>query len=105
MMDSWYRLLHVWRLEAYRVTGVLAYPELTLYYVKTTLAGQHIALRVDAAMRQFVVEVDGRAVQRLAMKGLGVGLVPFATFVDRLCGEARTIRSAAYGQMVQHRLL
>jgi hypothetical protein len=62
------------------------------YYVKVALAGQHIALRVDAFAGQFVVEANGREVQRLAIKGLGVGLLPFATFVDRLCAEARTLR-------------
>ncbi len=62
------------------------------YYVKVALAGQHIALRVDAPAGQFVVEADGREVQRLAIKGIGVGLLPFTTFVDRLCAEARTLR-------------
>jgi len=62
------------------------------YYVKVALRKQHVALRVDAAAGQFVVEVDGRAVQRLAIKGLGRGTLPFTTFVEQLCAEARTIR-------------
>jgi hypothetical protein len=60
------------------------------YYVKAALAKQHVALRVDAEVGQFVVEADGREVQRLAIKGLGVGMLPFATFVERLCSEAHT---------------
>ncbi len=62
------------------------------YYVKAALRKQQVALRVDADVSQFVVEADGREVQRLPIKGLGQGTLPFATFVDRLCAEARTTR-------------
>ena len=55
--------------------------------------GQQIALRVDAAAGQFVVEADGREVQRLAIKGIGVGTLPFASFLKQLCAEARTLRT------------
>ncbi len=41
-----------------------------------------------------MVEADGREVQRLAIKNIGVGTLPFATFVDRLCAEARTLRTS-----------
>ncbi len=63
------------------------------YYLKVALAKHAVALRVDAAHGQFVVEADGREVQRLAIKGLGVGTLPFATFVERLGVEARTLRT------------
>jgi hypothetical protein len=65
-------------------------------YVKAALAKQHVALRVDADLGQVVVEVDGREMQHLAIKGLGQGTLEIATFVDRLGTEARTIRSAAW---------
>ncbi len=69
------------------------------YYVKVALAKQHVALRVDAHAGQFVVEADGQEVQRLAIKGLGVGRLPFATFVERMCTDARTRRPApAFGR-------
>ena len=71
------------------------------YYVKTALAKQQVALRVDAEVGQFVVEADGREVQRLAIKGLGVGKLPFATFVERLCSDSRTLhrtRPVPFGQ-------
>ena len=58
------------------------------YYVQAALVKQPVALRVDAAAGQFVVEANGRAVQRLAIKGLGQGMLPFATFVERLCATA-----------------
>jgi len=60
------------------------------YYVKTTLAKQAVAMRVDADAGQFVVEANGQEVQRLAIKGIGQGVLPFTTFVERLCGNART---------------
>ena len=63
------------------------------YSIKTACIGQQVALRVDAALSQFVVEAGGREVQRLAIKNIGVGMLPFATFVDRLCAEARTLRT------------
>jgi hypothetical protein len=63
------------------------------YYVTAKLVKQHIALRVDAPAGQFVVEVGGQEVQRLTIKGIGVGSLPFATFIDRLCTEARTLRA------------
>ena len=65
------------------------------YYVKTALRKQHVALRVDAEMGQFVVEADGLAVQRLAIKGIGQGVLLFDIFVDRLCAEARTVKRTA----------
>ncbi len=77
----------------------------TSYYVKTALAKQAVTLRVDAAANQFVVEANGHEVQRVAIKGLGVGMLPFATFVERLCADARTWRAATYGPVMQHRLL
>ena len=59
------------------------------YYVKAALARQHVVLRVDAALRQFVVEANGREIQRLLIKGLGHGTLLFALFVDRLCADTR----------------
>ncbi len=74
------------------------------YYVKMGLAKQLVGLRVDAARGQFVVDADGWEVQRLAIKGLGIGRLSFTSFVEHLCAEARTLRSAAYAQAGQHRL-
>ncbi len=42
-----------------------------------------------------MVEADGREVQRLAIKNIGLGTLPFATFVERLCAEARTVKIIA----------
>jgi len=74
------------------------------YYLKITLVGQLVALRVDAAVGQFVVEANGQEVQRLAIKGLGLGTLPFATFLEHLCADARTDTAVAYLRAAQHRL-
>jgi len=52
------------------------------YYVKVALVKQHVALRVDAKTGVFVVEADGHDVQRIPIKGVGLGTLPFTT----LCG-------------------
>ncbi len=74
------------------------------YYLKAHLVRQHVALRVDATLGQFVVEANGQEVQRLAIKGIGVGRLPFTNFVEHLCAEARTLRSMAYARQGQQRL-
>jgi hypothetical protein len=61
------------------------------YYVQAGLTGQQVALRVDADAGQFVVEADGRAVQCLAIKGLGVGTLSFARFVEHLCAQTHRL--------------
>jgi transposase InsO family protein len=72
------------------------------YYMKLALLRQHVALRVEADAGTFVVEADGRDVQRVAIKGIGVGRLPFPLFVEHLCAEARTFRSAAYRRTMHH---
>jgi hypothetical protein len=62
------------------------------YYVKMPLLGQQITLRVDAQAGQFVVESGDQDVQRLAIKGLGLGMLPFTTFVQRLCADLRAVK-------------
>jgi hypothetical protein len=71
---------------------------------KAALAKHLVTLRVDAAAGQFVVEADGQEVQRLAIKGLGIGRLPFATFVDRLCADIGVVKRVAHLRAVQSRL-
>jgi hypothetical protein len=73
----------------------------TPYYVKAARAKQLVALRVDAEVGQLVVEADGQEIQRLAIKGLGVGRVPVATLVDRLCADIGMVKRAAHRHAVQ----
>jgi hypothetical protein len=62
------------------------------YYLSRELVGKTVSLRVDAAAREFVVEVRSQDVKRLAIKGLGSGLVAFELYVERMCAEARADR-------------
>jgi Integrase core domain len=62
------------------------------YYLSQTLVGQYVTLRVDAAAREFVVEHHDREVKRVTINGLGSGPLPFAAYVERMCGEARRER-------------
>jgi hypothetical protein len=66
------------------------------YHVPVALVGQQVAVRVDAQAGQFVVEANGRAVHHLAIHGIGVGWLPFATFVEQLCAATRTQKRAAF---------
>jgi transposase InsO family protein len=62
------------------------------YYTAQGLVGDYVTLRIDAKDRTLVVEHEGEEVKRVAIKGTGRGRVPFATFVELLCEEARTGR-------------
>jgi hypothetical protein len=62
------------------------------YYVKMPLLGQQIALRVGAQAGQFVLEAGAQEVQRLAIKGLGLGMLPLTTFVQHLCADLRAVK-------------
>ena len=74
------------------------------YYTKAALVGRQVALRVDAALGQFVVEAAGQVVQRLAIKGLGRVMLPFATFMDQLCADMRIVKRIAQVRAVTARL-
>jgi hypothetical protein len=63
-----------------------------IYYTTTAVIGQYVTLRVDAATRTLVVEHQGREIKRVSIHGTGQGRIPFETFVEQLCAEARTGR-------------
>ncbi len=67
------------------------------YSGSQALVGQYVTLRVDAAAGEFVVEHHDQEVKRLPIKGLGSRPVPFAVFVERMCGEARADRLHHHG--------
>jgi transposase InsO family protein len=73
------------------VNGFVAVGE-DLYYVQRELAGQEVAVQVDAPAREFVVAQRGRELRRLPIKGLVRQILSFAAFVDHLAAQARTER-------------
>jgi transposase InsO family protein len=64
------------------------------YYTTRAVVGKTVRLRVEAATRSFVVELEGEEVKRIPIAGTGRGECSFATFVEGLCHEARVGRLA-----------
>jgi transposase InsO family protein len=62
------------------------------YYVTQSLRGQEVTLQIDASDRTMVIVHEGKEVKRVPIQGSGRGRMPFATFVEQLCQEARTGR-------------
>jgi hypothetical protein len=60
-----------------------------------------VTLRIEASDRTFVVEHEGQEVKRLPIQGTGQGAVPFASFVEQLCQEAKSGRAAAGPRIAQ----
>jgi hypothetical protein len=66
--------------------------DLQRYYIKSTLAGRHVALLVDAPAREFVVYQGEQIVKRFPIKGLYGGLMTSEEYLEALCREIRTQR-------------
>jgi hypothetical protein len=64
------------------------------YYLTADLAGQHVALQVDAPARAFVVLHRGRPLKVVPIKGVVNRPLTFEDFVEVLCQQAR-LRHAA----------
>ena len=74
------------------------------YYATQELVGKYVTLRIEAATRSLLIEYEGQEYKRVAIQGTGLGRIPFATFVERLCQEARLGRMVAEGLVQQLRL-
>jgi hypothetical protein len=71
------------------------------YYISQALVGKYVTLRIEASDRTFVVEHEGEEVKRLAIQGTGQGAVPFASFVEQLCQEAKSGRTVTGSRIAQ----
>jgi hypothetical protein len=60
------------------------------YYVSTQLAGQKIALIVDAPSASFDVLVGASVLKRLPIKGVLRGEMPLETFLERMLEQAES---------------
>lgn len=58
------------------------------YYIGRHLRGRYVVLRLDAADRQFVVEVNAQPVKAVPIKGLQGQLMPFQSYLDLMGQEA-----------------
>ena len=64
------------------------------YYLQRDLAGQEVAVQVDAPAREFAVIHGGQELRRLPIKGLLRRILSFEDFVDHLAAQARNERPA-----------
>jgi hypothetical protein len=58
------------------------------YYIKGTLAGQYVNVRLNATQQWIEVEHQGRLLKQLPIKGLKRTALPYATFVEVMAQEA-----------------
>jgi Integrase core domain len=87
--DAWLGLVEG-RRYVRKVSPVgMAVVETQRYYVGRRLAGQRVALSVDARARALVVRHGGAVVKRLPLRGLREAPLPFERFVDLMGQEAR----------------
>jgi transposase InsO family protein len=74
------------------------------YYAKQELVGKYVTLRIEAATRSLVIEYEGQEYKRVAIRGTGLGRMPFAKFVEQLSQEARLGRGGSQPLIQQLRL-
>jgi hypothetical protein len=67
----------------------LVFVDDSAYYLTADLAGQHVALQVDAAAQAFVVLQRGQPLKVVPIKGVVNRLLTFEEFVEVLCQQAR----------------
>jgi Integrase core domain len=87
--DAWLRLVERRRYVRKVSPAGMAVVETQRYYVGRRLAGQRVALSVDARERALVVRHGGAVVKRLPLRGLREAPLPFERFVDLMSREAR----------------
>ena len=60
------------------------------YYIRQTLKGQHVLLRVDALEQQFHVLLNNQLIKKLDIKGLHGEMMTFDRFVEVMRQEAQS---------------
>ena len=58
------------------------------YYIGRAYQGRTVVLQVDAANKQFKVELANQPLKTLPMKGLEHGLMPFDDYLEFICKQA-----------------
>jgi transposase InsO family protein len=87
--DGWVKALHGRRFVRKVKANTAVKLDKRYYYATQEMVGKHILLRVDALTRSVVMEYEGREFKRAPLLGVGQAPLPFATFVEQLCREAR----------------
>ena len=60
------------------------------YYVGRALRGRTVLITVDAAAKQLTVELDGKRIKQLTVKGLYQQSIAFVEYADLIIREARS---------------
>ena len=58
------------------------------YYIGRAYQGRLVVLRVDAANKQFVVELNSEPIKTVPIKGLYHGQMSFIAYLDFICEQA-----------------
>lgn len=66
------------------------------YYIQREVAGQEVAVQVDAPTREFIIAHRGLELRRLPIKGLVRQILSFDAFVDHAATQARTARGSRW---------
>jgi hypothetical protein len=101
--DRWLQIIDGQRYERKVRSDTSVTLDGVAYYLSRDLIGKVVALRVDAAQKELVVEDAGREVKRVAIKGLGSPAMPFEAYVARMGVEARSERllGHTFGQQLR----
>lgn len=86
--DAWLdRLDGLQTVRKVRTNGTIVLDDVP-YYIKGTLAGQYVNVRLNATHQLIEVESQGRLLKQLPIKGLKRTVLPYSTFVKVMAQEA-----------------
>jgi hypothetical protein len=86
--DAWLdRLDGLQTVRKVRTNGTILLDDVP-YYIKGTLAGRYVNVRLNATQQLIEVEHQGRLLKQLPIKGLKRTALPYATFVEVMAQEA-----------------
>ncbi len=102
--DRWLETLDGWHVVRTVTARGLVSVDLHAYYISRALAGQVVALRIDAAQQALVVLQHEQPLKTLPLKGLHHRLYSFDDYVHRMAAEARAAQRLLTWQQRRRRL-
>jgi integrase-like protein len=102
--DRWLQTLDGWHVVRTVTARGLVTVDLHAYYISHALAGQAVALRLDAAQQALVVLQHEQPLKTLPLKGLHHRLYSFDDYVLRMAAEARAAQRLLTWQQRRRRL-
>ncbi len=102
--DHWLETLDGWYVVRTVNARGLVSVDLHAYYISRALAGQVVALRIDAAQQALLVLQHEQPFKTLPLKGLHHRLYSFDDYVQRMAAEARAAQRLLTWQQRRRRL-